>query len=237
MLEKYKNLVEIVVIGGWKSIREGISIGLKEKLKGKCVIVCNYAYKHFVHNILVCVDANFYVPDYAKYYTHKDIIRHQDIYEELKNESFIITPKNIPENLLLPNTLMVNATGKYNNDPMKKGFFNPMLCGIFALHIAEYLNPKRIFILGYDWNRRTNLPERDPNYSGKTNLDIHYYKKEIPHRGIGYVGFYENHNPNQYFKNFNNSKCKIYNVSLNSNIQNFSKISYQKMFTFLTQSE
>lgn len=223
ILDQFKNKKEIVIIGGGASIQEGISLGLKEKLKNKFVIATNYSYKHFPHTFLVFIDADFYVPQYMKKEQNNP-----DIYEELKKEPLIVTPANISKKVLLPNTLIVQGTGIYNNNPIKKGFFNPMLCGILALHLAEYLNPKKIFLLGYDWDRRINLPERDPNYNGNTNLDIHYYKKEIPHRGIGYVGFYENHNPNQYFRFFNNSKCKIYNISLKSNIKNFEQISYQK---------
>jgi len=222
MLEKFKNLKEIIIIGGGKSIEEGISLGLQDKLKDKCVIATNYSYKHFPHSMLVCTDDKFYYP--------KNVSENPDIYEELKKEPLIITTANIPKEYLLPNTIIIKGTGKYSNDPIKRGFYTPILCGIIALHLAEYLEPKNIFILGYDWDRRIGLPERDKKYNGHTDLDIHYYKKEIPHRGLGYVGFYENHNSNQYFKYFEQSKCKIYNVSLISNIENFSKISYLKMF-------
>jgi len=225
ILDQFKNKEEIIIIGGGKSIREGIALGLKDKLKGKCVIATNYAYKHFPHDILVCVDQDFY--------KSRNTTRNPNIYEDLKKESLIVTSASIAEKDILSNTLIVKGTGIYNNDPVNKGFFNPMLCGLFALHLAEYLNPKKIFLLGYDWDRRKNMKERDKKYSGNTELDIHYYKKEIPHRGLGYVGFYENHLANQYFKNFDNSKCKIYNVSLNSNIENFPKISYQEFLSFI----
>lgn len=229
MLEKLnklpKKLEEIIVIGGGKSIEEGISLGLKDKLKNKFVIATNYAYKHFPHNLLVCVDDKFYYP--------KEPDKNPDIYEELKKEPLIVTTANIPKEYLLPNTVVIKGSGIYNNDPIKQGFYTPILCGLVALHLAEYLQPKKIFLLGYDWTRRIGLPEKDKNYSGKTDLDIHYYKKEILHRGIGYVGFYENHNANQYFKYFNSCKSKIYNVSLNSNIENFEKISYPQFISIL----
>jgi len=229
MLEKLKSITkgleEIIIIGGGASIKEGISLGLKDKLKDKFVIACNYAYKHFPHTLLACVDSDFYVP----YYMQRK--QNPDIYEELKKESLIITTANIDSKVLLPNTLIVKGSGIYNNNPIKLGFYNPILCGLFALHLAEYFEPKKIFLLGYDWNRRNPAPIDRRVYNGHTNLDIHYYnKEEIPHEGIGKIGFYENHLANQYFKAFNNSKCKIYNVSLNSNIENFEKITYSEFF-------
>jgi hypothetical protein len=110
------------------------------------------------------------------------------------------------------------------------------LTGIFALTLAEKLEPKNIFLLGFDWNKRD--PKTIPtgkDYNPKSDLNIHYYdKKEIQHRGLGYVGFYETHNPNNYFKYFENSKSKIYNVSPESNITTFEKIDYPTMFNLLS---
>ena len=231
ILLQYKKITDkIIIIGGGESIKEGISLGLRFVIRNNFVIVCNYAYKHFLHNILVCVDKDFYVPQFMKS-SHKK----PDIYEELKNESLIITTANISKQVLLPNTLLVKGSGLYNTNPLEKGFYHPCLCGIFALHLAEFLEPEEIFLLGFDWTGRRRLNEPPTNYK-KIKLESHYYtKKEINHDGVGKLSFYKTHNPNNYFKVFNDSKSKIYNVSLKSNIDNFEKISYQQMFTLLSK--
>jgi hypothetical protein len=91
-----------------------------------------------------------------------------------------------------------------------------------------------VYLLGFDWTRRTGLPERDPNYNPKSNEPTHYYNN-INHRGIGYVGYYENHNADRDFnKLIKKDTLKIYNVSPESNINCFEKISYQEFYELLS---
>jgi hypothetical protein len=214
-------IIDIVIIGGGKSIQEGISLGLETYLEHKCVILTNYAYKYFKGTFLTFIDRNFY--------KSTNLEKNPDIYIELSTLPLIIGCRSNPDldKVIHPNTIMIPC-------PKQELLNDCHLTGLFALAIAEKLEPKNIFLLGFDWDMRPIEQIDRKNYKGETNLDIHYYKKEIPHRGLGYVGFYENHNPNNYFKYFNNSKSKIYNVSLNSNINNFEKISYQKFFELLS---
>ena len=218
---------ECIILGGGVSINTGINLGLKDKIKNKFVITCNYAYRDFKHTFLNFLDKNFYVPDYAKNYVNKSITRHSHIYNELKKESLIIgINDNGIEEFKLDNTVLLN----------KK--HNTCLTGIFAINLAiKIMTNGTIYLLGFDWNRRTNLPERDPNYNPNSDLQIHYYNN-IKHRGIGYVGYYENHNPNKLFiKYIKNKNLKIYNVSLDSNINCFEKISYKQMFDLLNSKK
>ena len=220
------NINECIIIGGGSSITEGISLGLRDKIKDKFVIACNYSYKHFSHTLLTCVDKDFYYSSNSN---------HPNIYEELKEEKLIITNADITKNLILLNTILVKRTNNYNENPLQSGFYNGGLTGIFSLSLAQFIlnYTGTIFLLGFDWSRQP-IPEDKTKYKSVCNLDIHYYKKEIQHRGVGYTGFYDNHNPNNSFKFFNNKNIKIYNVSLNSNIDNFEKISYKKMFGLLS---
>ena len=205
---------EIIIIGGGKSIQNGLFLGLKEKIKNKFVIVCNYAYKHFDHTFMCFCDRDFYRPR-----PDKD---NPNIYEELKKLPLIIgINDNGVEEFKLDNTVLLNK--KYKTH----------LTGVFALSLAMKLMDKgTIYLLGFDWNRRLGLPERDPNYNPNSDLQIHYYN-DIKHRGVGYVGYYENHNPNREFAKLIKKDITIYNVSVNSNINNFIKISYQTMFRLL----
>ena len=210
---------EVIIIGGGKSIQEGISLGLKEKVKKRFVIVCNYAYKHFFHTFLTLIDRDFYLPYNAK----NDPEKHPDIYNELKKEPLIVGAYHKDfENFKLPNTILLREKNK------------TPLTGIFSLKILNLLNFKgTIYLLGFDWNRR-NVPIKT-GYEPKTDLQLHYYsKEEINHGGHGYIGYYETHDSFLLFNRFLNNNVKIYNVSLNSNINCFNKISYHKMFRLLS---
>jgi hypothetical protein len=212
---------DIILIGGGKSISEGLALGLKEKIKNKCVFVCNYAMFHFEHSALIFSDKNFYVPLYAK----KNPEKNPDIYEDLKKEPLIIGKKlnNGIEEFLLPNTKLIEAK------------IESPLTGIFALEIACRLEPKNIWLLGYDFTRQP-IPKDKSKYTGYADFNIHYYD-DIKHRGISYTSFYDRHSPDYYFKVFNNSKSKIYNVSPESLIEDFEKIDYTTMFELLSNEE
>jgi hypothetical protein len=161
------------------------------------------------------------VPLHAK----KDLNKNPDIYDELKKEQLIIGKKqnNGIEEFLLPNTILV--TPRYDSP----------LTGIFALDIACRLEPKQIFILGYDFSR-SPVPQDKSKYTGHSDYEIHYYN-DINHRGRKYTNFYDRHSPDNYFKVFNNSKSKIWNVSPTSLIENFEKINYERMFDLLSNEE
>jgi hypothetical protein len=222
---KMTNLNEIIIVGGGASIEPQIA-ALQPILANKCTILVNYAYKDFIGTFLAFQDRNFYVPNYAKHYEDDNIIRHPDIYEELKKLPLIVSINdNGIEEFKLDNTILLNKTDK------------EYLSGMFALRLAEQIMENgTIYLLGFDWNRRIGLPERDPNYNRYTDLQLHYYKN-IKHRGIGYIGFYENHNPNNLFAKFIKRDIKIYNVSLNSNINCFEKISYEQMFKLINKEK
>ena len=214
---------EVIIVGGGTSIKPYISL-LQPLCATKFTIVCNYAFKDFSNTFLVYSDREFYVPDYAKNYVDETVIRHPDIYEDLKKLPLIVgINENGIEEFKLDNTILLNKSYREN------------LTGILALKLAEKLMEEgTIYLLGFDWNRRIGLPERDPNYSPKSNLQIHYYNN-IKHRGIGYVGYYEGHNPDKGFTKYLKEGIKIYNVSPKSNINCFEKISYEQMFTLLSK--
>ena len=208
---------QAIIIGGGLSIRPYLN-QLKEVCNKNFTILTNYAYKDFEGTFLCFQDRNFYVPDYAKNYERPDSPRHPDVYTELKTLPLIVgINRNGVADYKLDNTILLDKD--YRSD----------LTGIFALKILKLLQFKgEIYLLGFDWTRRTNLPERDPNYNPRSDLQIHYY--DTKHKGSGYVGYYENHNPDNLFKQFLNNEWQVYNVNLESNINTFSKISYKQFF-------
>jgi hypothetical protein len=212
---------EAIIVGGGASIKPHVAL-LQPLLASKFTILTNYAYKTFPGTFLAFLDREFYVPDHAKNYSDPKIVRHPDNYEELKNLPLIIgINENGIEEFKLDNTILLDKKYRAN------------LCGIFALKILDSLEFKGIiYLLGFDWPRRTGLRERDPNYNPKSNLQIHYYDN-IKHRGVGYIGYYENHNPDKTFKKFIREDVKIYNVSPESNIECFEKIDYPTFLNLL----
>jgi hypothetical protein len=86
---------------------------------------------------------------------------------------------------------------------------------------------------GYDWSRRPPNEVDLKNYNPDCNFDLHYYGDNVIHEGNHKIGYYERHLPDREFESFMKQKTKIYNVSLNSNINIFEKISYEHMFNLL----
>lgn len=211
---------ECIIIGGGNSISEGIKLGLKNKIKNKFVVTCNYAYKHFDNTFTTYIDRSFYKTN--------DITKNPDIYEELKKLPLIIGVKDEKKennDYIHDNTILVKKDYiNYNREKsLEKGFFTGALTGIFTLSLVSFLMNYEgiIYLLGFDWT--------------KTN-STHYYN-DIKHRGINYSGYYDNHNANLFFKHFIEPKLKIYNVSLISKINIFEKIDYNKMFSLLNNQK
>ncbi len=169
---------ECIIIGGGDSINSGIAIGLKDKLEGKFVISVNYSYKHFKHTFMIFSDRDFYYPN-------QNCIEqkcHPFIYEELKTLPMIIgIDHNGVDEFKLNNTILLDKKYKHQI----------ALTGVLALKVLVDLLEfnGNIYLLGFDFPRRTGLPERDPNYNPRSDEDIHYYGKTIKHRGIGLFGY------------------------------------------------
>jgi len=218
---------EVIIIGGGKSVEEGLSLGLKNHIKDKFVIALNYSYKFFDNTFLCFGDSEFYKNDNPnKVYPN--------IYEELKTLPLIVGMKknNKITKIIHPNTLVLPVNNNYcGKDGLKKGFYSGFLSGLFSISIGIYLMDFKgtIFLLGYDWSKRTKK-----EVNNKEKINIHYYKG-IVHRGSQWTDSYEKHNPEGYFKSFLSEKeIKIYNVNPNSNILTFEKINYKKMFELLS---
>jgi hypothetical protein len=217
---------EVIILGGGMSIREGISLGLVEQLKNKCVLACNYSFLHFPHTTLVFTDSQFYSPSAKNIKEGK----YPDLREELKKEPMILCGhKNdgLTKENVYPNTRLLNLSSTYHGSQgNEKGFYNGInfpggLCGLVAMSIAACLLQERgsIFLLGFDFST-----------SGPT----HYYT-DIKHRGQGKTKAFENANPKQLFSPYEKSiTLDIYNVSPKSNIPNFLKIDYPTFFKMLS---
>jgi len=200
----------VILIGGGNSIREGLSKGLWTKLVGEFSIGLNSNYHHFNSTALAFVDQPFYKKN------KENLSKLPLVLCKARNE--IIIEK-------YPNFIHLPVTGKYDNT-LQKGVYSSILVGLFAITIAIYLKVDEIFILGFDWSLKTDKKGED----GK--IITHYYQenKKLKHRGTGKTSFYDTWKPEKYFKVYLNEPVKIYNVSLNSHINSFPKISYDEFF-------
>jgi len=218
---------ECIIWGGGYSIKEGISLGLQDHLKGKFVINCNYSFLHFPGTLLTFLDRDFYVPIQAKEKGNK----HPDIYEKLKKIPLIIgiDYNNGVQEFILPNTILLKKSVPYNKNPIEKGFYYRSLTGVFSLFLASFLIDFKgvIYLLGFDETKKTKeifLNKRKPH--------THYYEEETNHSGIGDVRVY--HKSRDRFLPFTKEKdLHIYNVSPDSNINCFEKIDYTTFFSKL----
>ena len=199
---------QLVIIGGGSSISEGISKGLWNKLKDKFVIGINSSCYHFKNpTFQVWLDKKFYEA-------------HKEIFDKLP---LVITK---PKPKLPSNVIQLKTTNNYYRD-IRKGVWKGSLSGIYALSLAIYLlDEGEIFLLGYDFCGMG----KDKKGRAKT----HYYE-DIEHKGRGKINYYgTSGRADRDFKPFaNERKVKIYNVSLQSQINTFPKISYDQFFKML----
>ena len=209
---------EIIIIGGGSSINEGLALNLKEKIKDKYVLTLNFAFNHFDSTATIFVDDMFY-----RGFILGAINCNKEHVEKLKQLPLIIGAKRDYVRFY-SNTIPVGWTCSYfHNNPLKKGFFvGKPLTGVFALHIAAYLLDYKgsIYCLGFD--------------GGAIEGNNTHYYSDIKHRGIGKIDVYREPS-DYYFKEFLVEKdLAIYNVSPNSRINSFQKITYPQMFERLT---
>ena len=205
-----QNLVkpkQLFIVGGGSSIKESLP-QLWQKINNRFVIGINYSYHHFKNPTFhVYLDKNFY----------------KDNKEALDKLPLIITKplKNLPSNVIQLKTIT-----SYNRD-VRKGAYKGSLSGIYALSLAIYLlDEGEIFLLGYDFC--------GIGKDNKGRAKTHYYEN-IEHRGRGKINYYgtKGRADRDFGVYKNEKKCKIYNVSLQSQINVFPKISYTQFFEMI----
>jgi hypothetical protein len=99
-----------------------------------------------------------------------------------------------------------------------------MLCGLWSMTLASFFLKEggEIFLLGFDFGAIDRMPD------GKAKT--HFYQDNLYHPGVGQNGTYKERRLN-FFSPYKELKdLKIYNVSLNSKISYFDKISYDQFF-------
>lgn len=193
---------QVIIIGGGYSISEGIKQQLWHRLKDRFTIGLNYSYRYFEPTALCYVDNAFC----------------RDNEQALKQLPLVITKKSAggEENgfVTLPPAMIYDRS-------LKKGVYNPQLCGMFALSLAIYLiGEGEIYLLGYDFGK----------VSGKT----HFYQDKLTHRGVGKTDYYSSEKSLGKFDCYKHlTGISIFNVSPESGLNQFTKIDYGTFFNLL----
>lgn len=215
------NVKQTIIIGGGLSIKEGIMLGLWNKLKDRFVIGTNFSYKSYVPTFLTFVDASTFY-------------NLTDIRAELTMLPLIIgCPYQISKENMLSNTIFLPPTNHYSKD-LSKGVYSARLSGMYALTLAiSLLGRGEIFLLGYDLGVIT----KDKDELGRELT--HHYQGRINHGGIGRTNYYKISRREEIdFGVYKNEKdVKIYNVSPNSNLHVFEKIDYPTFFSKLDNNQ
>lgn len=215
-----------VIIGGGASVKEGIDKGLWNKVSSDDVWSINFAYKTmpYLPTREIWIDIHFFNQNIVELQSLaqkgvKMYAKHHNKYADIPKITQLRTTR-IPAEYY--GTLM----------PEKNSYFIGRLgqSGFLALSIAIAEKYDEIFLLGYDFGT--------PSLADKVT---HYYQDNIKELKIESSGIKR---PECYMLPYNVVKpevedfelylrepqFKIYNVSMNSNIKCFEKISYEQFF-------
>jgi len=209
---------QITIIGGGFSIKPELG-KLQTILKNKYTVGLNYAYNYFPS---------------CTFYSYVDHKFYEDELEGLKDLSLIIG--NYHSNLndkIHSNTIMLPAIPKYNRD-IKRGVYSAALVGVYALTLAIYLlGEGEIYLLGYD------LGGDNKSRDERGKIITHFYQGKINHGGIGKVCYYNSHRRGHSdFGCFRDLEgIKIYNVGLESKLEEFEKIDYKEFYNKLSNGQ
>ena len=248
----------IIIIGSGASVRQGLwdteisEIPIWKTIKNEYTIGLNFSYKWFVPTVQMFVDYHFYMNLKKDLDLLPLIVGKEDPHIGIKKDDKGKLLCEIGKNLyLLPanKTEMVDGKKKkyWGLNSWEKGFYDPVLVGIFALTFAIACGFKEIYLLGFDCkdiNKKTHFYQGDKEKTG-------YLKKED--RIKSGIGFTLNKKTNRYvyktqvydtdindkFRVFEEelNKIKIINVSPESKIDIFPKIDYEEFYEILKEDE
>jgi len=219
---------ELVIVGGGRSVKHGIELGLWDKIKDKTIWSLNYAFMTmpYLPKREVWVDIAFYTNNVESLQklSEQGV---QMVAKRHKKYADIFPIKCYEQTR--------NRTGYKGKEALKVDgtphiFLGRMgMCGTFALSLAVAENYEKIYLLGYDFG----TPE-----AGDTKT--HFYQGDIQVRstGVGNTHVYrggDRSNKNLVKKDVEDyevygSDAYIINVSPQSNIPYFQKITYEEFF-------
>jgi len=232
---------ELYIIGGGRSITQGLSLGLPDKLEGKCCLTLNHSMFNYPTTCGVFCDySHFYEKNFVKSKEPQPELMVGKFHEEMtyqKNERLY---SQIRLDLHCGKVILLNPSAHIYDRTLKQGCYSHLLSGLFALSLAIYLlDVGKIFLIGFDAGcNPIDDKTKFKMYKGNKiaiadNGKVLTHAYSTFHEGQGKVGIYYN-KANDVVKMFEvfrpEQQVKIYNVSQSSRIETFEKISYEQMF-------
>lgn len=211
----------VIIVGSGYSVNDGIALGLWDKVKDSNIPIVSINYSFMAMPIIpnkqVWLDTTFFKNNSEKLY-------------ELHQKGCTLCTKqhNLYNNIA--SIQQYKITRELNNNPFNENnvFIGTNgLSGFFALSLATIEKYKTIYLLGYDFGTNSI-----------NNTKTHFYQDVlvVKSSGVRNPGVYRSNN-NTIKRNVNDfsvylhqTSSTIYNVSPNSNIPTFNKISYPIFF-------
>lgn len=238
------------IVGSGFSVREGLwntkinQLPIWNAINNEFTIGLNWSFKWFNSTVLM-------YSDYQFYFTEKNNLKNVPLILGKKDGAYLRKDSlGVDDNVVLLKECerkqkliyRENEIGLHphywGKDAWSKGWYSSQLIGIKALNLAIALGVKEIYLLGFDAG--SDLQDRTHFYSdteaGK------YVWNGSKHSGVGKNnrGYYKTGNYNKleelnkfWFQPFEKELeqgIQIYNVSLNSKIDTFPKISYENFY-------
>jgi hypothetical protein len=228
------------IIGSGGSIRKGKwdipieSLEVWNKIKNEFTISTNWNYRYFTATIQTYVDYRFYHTENADLSLLPLVFGIQDCYygRLLKKDYSLI--HYLHDNIyLLPQRNTKNVEHNLDN-PFDRGFPR-YLSGIFAQLLAISLGCKEIYLLGMDG---CETEGRTHYYQGEENIGVTINEHNVGHTGVGRTQTNKlqtsvyNKSLDEKYKDVKKESdgIQVFNVSLDSTLTFFPKISYDEMY-------
>jgi hypothetical protein len=229
-----------VIIGGGVSIRDNLwhipvkQLPIWRTLKNEFTIGTNFVFHWFIPTVLMYSDYQFYGAHQEQLQKLPLVLGKED--SAYKRHKELQLSENI---LLLKECERLDSKPHYwGQEAWSKGFYASQLIGIKALNLAIALGYEEIYLLGYDATCDTS--GRTHFYSD-TNIGSYTWNNSV-HTGVGKNdrGYFKTGNYNKidhlnnfWFKPFEEELKRginIYNVSVDSKIETFPKITYKEFY-------
>ena len=218
-------------------MKEGIHKNLWSKLQNKITFGINESFQFISPTAITFVDWTFYRDRFDLIKDFPLVIGKHDgkigyWYTDKQKGHYQKCPKS-------DSLIMIPAHSEYyGKESLKKGVYNGILAGMFTLTLAIALGFTEIFLLGFDMTDVNGLTHFYQN--NDKGIGQFCDEDNTERTGVGYnnnglfnTGVFNNDEKyiQQFWKPYLQEKdVKIYNVSMNSRINTFEKITYDSFF-------
>ncbi len=195
-----------VIVGGGSSVREGLRMGLWDRISDTQIFAVNYTgLKMPYAPDLACWLDHHYPPDIQKAFAELPCLKyskHLGAYGDTEAMNVTNSPKDFPA-CLEQNVQFVGQR---------------TISGIFALSLAVWLKCRRIFLLGYDWN--VGADGVSDWYTDASTKKAWLKNDLAPYEDISDHDVFAPH-------------AEIFNVSPITHIKSFPVITFEKFFEMI----